>query len=89
LKINLVMNRWQYAIGSILICWLLISTTNNEGLIAKNITQTQYDPHQWVELPATPKTDKSRRIDLDFTYATTNNFVNTKLYQRLNWYKLL
>ncbi len=73
------MNRWQYAIVATWICCLLV-ITNSEAITAKNIDQFQYDPHQWTELPVASNSDKSRSIDLDFTYATTNNFVNTKLY---------
>lgn len=73
------MNRWQYAIIATWICCLLV-LTNSENIIAKNLAQSQYDLRQWTELPAKSKSDKFSSIDLDFTYATTNNFVNTKLY---------
>jgi zinc D-Ala-D-Ala dipeptidase len=73
------MRRWQYAIVAIWMCCLLIISTK-EISIAKNSPQFQSDPRQWTELPGDRKTDKLRSIDLDFTYATTNNFVKTKLY---------
>jgi zinc D-Ala-D-Ala dipeptidase len=73
------MKRWQYAIVTIGICWLLIFSTTQIS-IAKNPTPSPSDAHQWIELPGDSKSDKLRSIEIDFTYATIDNFVKTKLY---------
>ncbi len=73
------MNKWQYSIFAVWICCLLI-IGRDRAVIAENLAQAQDDSLQWTELPVKSKTDKSRPINLDFTYATTNNFVKTKLY---------
>jgi zinc D-Ala-D-Ala dipeptidase len=73
------MRGWQYAIVALWICWLLIVSTQG-NTIAKNPPQSTFDPHQWTEIPGDPKIDRQRSIELDFPYATTENFVNTKLY---------
>ncbi len=73
------MSRWQYAIVAISMCCLLIFSTE-EISIAKNPTQTQFDPRQWTELPGDRKVDNLKSIDITFPYATTENFVKTKLY---------
>jgi zinc D-Ala-D-Ala dipeptidase len=70
------MSKWPKAIVSMWICCLLIVSSDREQAIA----QDRVDLRQWTELPIASKTNKIRPIDLDFTYATTNNFVNTKLY---------
>jgi zinc D-Ala-D-Ala dipeptidase len=74
------MKKWQYLIVVSWICFLLIIDANHESSIAKNLAQVQANPLQWTELPIQNKNNKSRPIDLDFTYATTTNFVHTKLY---------
>ena len=66
------MNRWKYAIAA-LWCWLLIVSIQ-EFALAKNPLQSPSDPRQWTEISG------DKQIDLDFPYATTNNFVKTKLY---------
>ena len=66
------MNRWKYAIAA-LCCWLLI-VSSREIAIAKNPLQSQFEPRQWTEISG------DKQIDIDFPYATTNNFVKTKLY---------
>jgi zinc D-Ala-D-Ala dipeptidase len=73
------MSRWKYAIVAIWICWLVTIGTHNIS-IATNLAGSQDDARQWSEIPIDRQTEKSRSIDLDFTYATTNNFVKTKLY---------
>jgi zinc D-Ala-D-Ala dipeptidase len=67
------MRRWQYAIVSILI-WLLLFTNVRVTAIARNPTTSQSDSHQWTEIV------NSKSIDISFPYATTDNFVKTKLY---------
>ena len=74
------MNRWKYLIFAVWICCLLIVSGSRENAIAENLASAQFNSSEWTELPIVSKTNKSRPIDLDFTYATTNNFVNTKLY---------
>jgi zinc D-Ala-D-Ala dipeptidase len=74
------MNRWQYVIVAIWICFLLIINNSNQKSIAQSPQQALANLPQWTELPIQNKANKSKPIDLDFTYATTNNFVNTKLY---------
>ncbi len=74
-----MMSRWQYAIVAIGMCLLIIIGTNQLS-IATNLAAPA-DPLQWRELPLDRHSTKSpRAIDLDFTYATTNNFVKIKLY---------
>ena len=75
----MMIKRWRHEILAMWICCLLILITHQSS-IAENQSQSEYNPLQWTELPAAQKIDKSRSINLDFTYATTNNFVNTKLY---------
>jgi zinc D-Ala-D-Ala dipeptidase len=67
------MSRWKYAIVAIWMCCLLIVGTQDLS-IANAPAPSQYDSIHWTEI------SKSQSIDLDFTYATTNNFVKTKLY---------
>jgi zinc D-Ala-D-Ala dipeptidase len=74
------MSRWKYAIAALIICWLLLVSTNHNIAIAKDPLLAQFDPRQWTELPDDRKTSKLKPIDLNFTYATTDNFVKTKLY---------
>jgi zinc D-Ala-D-Ala dipeptidase len=74
-----MMSRWQYAIVALWMCLSIIVGTNQTS-IATNLAAPQTDPPQWREIPIDRHSTKSRSIDLDFTYATTNNFVKTKLY---------
>ncbi len=62
------MSKWHYEIVTVVVCCLLIFSTNNRSLATNPV------PSQWTEIP------KTARIDIDFAYATTNNFVKTKLY---------
>jgi zinc D-Ala-D-Ala dipeptidase len=73
------MKKWKYSIVAIWICWLL-TIGNNENALAKDPSQSQYESRQWTEITGDRKVENQRSIDLDFTYATTNNFVKTKLY---------
>jgi zinc D-Ala-D-Ala dipeptidase len=67
------MSRWQYAIAALWICLLLI-TNPKLNAIASDPVLSQYNPQQWAEIT------KSPLIEIDFPYATSNNFVKTKLY---------
>jgi zinc D-Ala-D-Ala dipeptidase len=68
-----VMRIWKYAIAASLMSGLLIVRTQ-EISVANAPSPSQYDSRQWIEIPS------SKSIDLNFNYATTNNFVKTKLY---------
>jgi zinc D-Ala-D-Ala dipeptidase len=73
------MSRWKYAIVSIWMCLLIIIGNHNIS-IATNLAASEFNARQWSEIPVDRQTTKPRSIDLDFTYATTNNFVKTQLY---------
>jgi zinc D-Ala-D-Ala dipeptidase len=67
------MSGWKYAIAALWICLILIANPRINAATS-DLTPSHSNSPQWTELP------KSLSIDLDFTYATTNNFVKTQLY---------
>ncbi len=80
--INLARNisNWKYAIAALIIGWLLITSDSYSNAIARDPLSAQFNPRQWTELPGKQRTSKLKPVDLNFTYATTDNFVKTKLY---------
>jgi zinc D-Ala-D-Ala dipeptidase len=67
------MSGWKYAIAALWICLILIANPRINAA-ASDPTPSHSNSPQWTEIA------KSPLIDLDFTYATTNNFVKTQLY---------
>lgn len=74
------MGRWKHAIAAWMVCWLLMISTHHSSAIAKDPLSAQFDFRQWTELPGDRTTSKLKPIDLNFPYATTDNFVKTQLY---------
>jgi zinc D-Ala-D-Ala dipeptidase len=68
------MNGWQYAIVPIWIYCLIIIGDRTISIADNNSISSQFDSLQWTEI------EHSKSIDLDFTYATKDNFVKTQLY---------
>jgi zinc D-Ala-D-Ala dipeptidase len=68
----------QYIPIGLLVCWLFIEQWGNA--IAENKSAAQFDASQWTEIVGDRQSGKGRGLEIVFPYATTDNFVNTKLY---------
>jgi zinc D-Ala-D-Ala dipeptidase len=67
---------WQYAIVMLGMCWLILVI--RMGASAQTARATRVDPRQWTEISAS--SGRKPAIEVSFPYATTDNFVRTKLY---------
>ncbi len=73
------MKKWQYAIVAIWICCLIINGIRGSAFAQDN-SLAKFDPLQWTEISSERPVHKPRGIEVAFPYATTANFVKTKLY---------
>lgn len=73
-----VEERWQYALVALAICCLIIAT--RVSAIAQTVLPSTADSRQWTEIGSNSAGGSQRSIEVSFPYATTDNFVKTKLY---------
>jgi zinc D-Ala-D-Ala dipeptidase len=69
--ISIIISLWSYG---------LYSDLNSDKAIAQDDVLSTFDPQQWAEIMVAPHISESRSIDLNFPYATTDNFVKNQLY---------
>ncbi len=70
------MNGWKYATVALGMCCLI--AFSRMGAIAQTVMPPASEPRQWTEIGGSSSGGAS--IEVNFPYATTDNFVKTKLY---------
>jgi zinc D-Ala-D-Ala dipeptidase len=73
-----VEDRWQYAIVALMMCCLILAT--RVSAISQTVLPSAADSPQWTEIGGNSLGGNQRSIEVSFPYATTDNFVKTKLY---------
>jgi zinc D-Ala-D-Ala dipeptidase len=70
---------WKY-LAVLYLCLLLTIGSEQIAISQSSVAPTQLKSPDWKELGVRDRKSKVRAIDIALPYATTNNFVNTKLY---------